>query len=176
MNTPFTCKFRGSTSPTGQTWRGWKSVVVTVHHWEPCMYTVFTQPVVHTIHSFFTCHVSMHGCCYVLPLMVEFGNVMLSCFTLSCYSIFLKYHPCNQITRPNHRSRQTVHRTSWAEKLVNTYSFCSARVLCCSRQLPDCGCDAAPVCSPALPAQTPPSGSWENLGCCRPGLAFPVCM
>ena len=43
--------------------------------------------------SFFTCHVSMRGRCYVWPGLTEFSGVVRSCFTLPLSIIFTEVSP-----------------------------------------------------------------------------------
>ena len=64
----------------------------------------------------------MHGHCHVWPWLMEFSSVTLSCFTLSCWTIFLGVSLINMEDHFNPLFDTILYVMSWVRKLVNTHT------------------------------------------------------
>ena len=82
-------------------------------------------PIFDTIHTFFTCRLSLRGRCHVWLWPTEFSGVAVSCFTLSRLTILSPDHKTGNETRSTHRSTQDNFFCSMLriKKLVNTLLF-----------------------------------------------------
>ena len=69
--------------------------------------------------TFFTCRVSMHGRCQGLLWLSEFSDVVLSCFTLSHYTIFTEISPLQPEESLIPLFKAIVYSRSWIRKLVD---------------------------------------------------------
>ena len=68
---------------------------------------------------FCTCCILMHKCCHVWPWLIEFGNVVLSCFTLSCSTTFTEVSPIKLEDSPIPLFKAIFRSVSLVRRTVN---------------------------------------------------------
>ena len=71
------------------------------------------------VHNIVPCLVSMSGHCHVLPWLIQFCGVVLSCFTLSHETIVMEVLPMQREDLPVPLFKAIVYSRSWVRKLVN---------------------------------------------------------
>lgn len=78
-------------------------------------------------HNFLTCCILRHTRCYVWPWLVEYNDVVMSCFMLSRSTSFAEVSPIKPEDSPTLLFKEILHSVSWDRKIVNSHAYIRKR-------------------------------------------------